>query len=96
MKVLGVHEYLTNITDADAETDFVFMMDALDIWLQLSPTTLIERFEELGAPGVVIGADKACWPNKRESPECQGAPPSTLPKGVYGLNQEPRWANSGA
>ena len=45
----------------------MFMIDALDVWLQLSPGTLMERFEELGTSGVVIGADKACWPNKWES-----------------------------
>lgn len=62
----GVHEYLTNITDPNAENDLVFMMDALDIWLQLSPSTLIERFEELNS-SVVTGADKICWPNESES-----------------------------
>ena len=39
------------------------MMDALDAWLQLSPQTLIERYEELGTSGVVVGAERACWPN---------------------------------
>jgi len=92
----GVYEYLTNITDENAENDLVFMVDALDIWLQLSPRTLIERFEELNTFEVVTGADKACWPNEWDSPECQAAPPSTLPKGVYDLDEEPRWSNSGA
>jgi len=101
----GTLEYLTNISTIDAESDLVFMVDALDVWLQLSPRTLIERFEELGTSGVVIGADKFCWPNEWESSACQDAPESTLPKGVYGLNDEvegngmphtrPRWANSG-
>jgi hypothetical protein len=63
----GVYEYLTNITDQNAESDLVVMMDALDIWLQLSPKTLIQRFEELNTFGVVLGADKACWPNEWES-----------------------------
>jgi hypothetical protein len=63
----GVYEYLTNITDKNAENDLVFMMDALDIWLQLSPRTLIERYEELSTYSVVLGADKACWPNEWES-----------------------------
>jgi len=94
-KVYGVHEYLTNITDPNEDTDVVFMMDAIDIWLQLSPRTLIQRFEELNTSGVVAGADKICYPNDPESTVCKGAPPSTLPKGVYRPNQEPRWANSG-
>ena len=55
-----------NITDPKAENDLVFMMDALDIWLQLSPDTLAERFYELNAT-VVTGADKICWPNEGES-----------------------------
>lgn len=63
----GVYDYLTNITDQDAENDLVFMMDALDAWLQVSPKTLIERFDELHTSGVVIGADKVCWPNDWES-----------------------------
>jgi len=105
MKVFGVYEYLTNITDQNAESDLVVMMDALDIWLQLSPKTLIQRFEELNTFGVVLGADKACWPNEWESPACQEVPASTLPNGTYGENGEleesgmphtrPRWANSG-
>ena len=61
-----MHEYLANITDADAENDLVFMMDAIDIWLQLSPETLIKRFEELNT-SVVTGADKVCWPNEWDS-----------------------------
>jgi hypothetical protein len=60
---------LTNLTttNENAESDLVFMMDALDVWLQLSPTTLVGRFEELHTIGVVIGADKGCWPNEWDS-----------------------------
>ena len=63
----GVYNYLTNITGGNAENDLVFMMDALDAWLQLSPRTLMERFDELGSSGVVTGGDTLCWPNKPES-----------------------------
>jgi hypothetical protein len=63
----GVHDYLTNITNQGADDDIVFMMDALDIWLQLSPRTLVERFEDLGTPGVVVGAETGCWPNSQDS-----------------------------
>jgi len=70
-------------------------MDSFDVWLQLSPNTLIERFEELGAPGIVVGAERNCWPNAQESLACQGVPYSTLPKGAFPMNEEPRWANSG-
>jgi hypothetical protein len=43
------------------------MMDAFDVWLQLSPINLIDRFEELNTSKVVLGADKACWPNALDS-----------------------------
>jgi hypothetical protein len=66
---IGVHEFLTNLTTTDdnAESDLVFMMDSLDVWLQLSPTTLADRFEELHTTGVVLGAVRACWPNEWDS-----------------------------
>ena len=65
----GAYEYLTNITDNNAEADLVLMVDALDVWFQASPRTLIERFEELGTSGVVVGAEVncCCWPNEFES-----------------------------
>jgi len=94
-KVAAVHNYLTNLTDTNTETNLVFMMDALDAWIQLSPKTLIERFDELGTSGVVTGGDTLCWPNESESFACKEAPASPLPKGVYGSNEEPRWSNSG-
>src|ERR1700729_847128 len=67
MHLQGVHDYLTNITNDGANDDIVFMMDALDIWLQLSPRTLVERFEDLGTSGVVVGAETSCWPNPQDS-----------------------------
>jgi hypothetical protein len=67
MHLQGVHDYLTNITDNGANDDIVFMMDALDIWLQLSPRTLVERFEDLGTSMVVVGAETGCWPNPQDS-----------------------------
>ena len=67
MHLQGVHDYLTNITNDGVDDDIVFMMDAFDVWLQLSPRTLVERFEELGTSGVVVGAETACWPNEWDS-----------------------------
>jgi hypothetical protein len=65
----GAHEWLTNITDKTAENDLVLLVDALDVWFQVSPKTLIERFEELGTRGVVVGAEIncCCWPYEFES-----------------------------
>jgi hypothetical protein len=55
---------LTNFTDKHAEeNDLVLMVDGYDIWFQLSPTTLVERFEELSTPQVVMGVEVGCWPN---------------------------------
>jgi hypothetical protein len=67
MYLQAVHNYLTNITGENADTDVVFMMDALDAWLQLSPGTLIKRFDELGTSKVVTGGDTLCWPNEADS-----------------------------
>ncbi|KAJ7307020.1 hypothetical protein DFH08DRAFT_824290 [Mycena albidolilacea] len=46
------------------DDDIVFMMDALDVWLQLPPDMLLERYGERSSEMVVAGADKACWPNE--------------------------------
>jgi hypothetical protein len=44
--------------------DLIFMMDAFDVWLQQSPLALVRRYEEMADGGVVVGADKGCWPNE--------------------------------
>jgi hypothetical protein len=49
-----------------AEDDIVLMVDALDIWFQLSSETVLARFEEFNH-GVIVGADRACWPNELDS-----------------------------
>jgi hypothetical protein len=43
------------------------MVDGYDVWFQLSPISLIERFEELRTPQVVMGVEVECWPNGRAS-----------------------------
>ena len=43
------------------------MTDAFDVWFQLSPATLIARYQELGTTDVILGADKGCWPNSPDS-----------------------------
>ncbi|KAJ7108879.1 hypothetical protein C8R43DRAFT_185837 [Mycena crocata] len=93
MKVAGVHEFLHGFTNLE-DDDVVFMMDAWDVWLQLPPQTLLERFEEFGPDVVVIGADKACWPNDSDEPACREVPESPVPKIAY-EGVRPRWANSG-
>ncbi|KAJ7915674.1 hypothetical protein B0H13DRAFT_1999797 [Mycena leptocephala] len=106
MKVTGVYEFLLNFPSLQ-DNDVVFMMDAWDVWLQLPPQTLLERYEEYRSDAVVIGADKACWPNEWEEPACRGVPESPVPRIAYSEGEEhggnsthsntrrPRWANSG-
>jgi len=80
------------------------MMDAMDIWLQQSPSALLRRYEELNGTGVVVGGDVGCYPNDWDSPECQDAPESPFPEHAfepltleYAMSTNgPRWANSGA
>ncbi|KAJ7763545.1 hypothetical protein DFH07DRAFT_1018219 [Mycena maculata] len=71
-------------------------MDAWDVWLQLPPQILLERYREYGSHPVVIGADMACWPNDWDEPACRDVPESPVPKNAYeGDMAPPRWANSG-
>lgn len=80
------------------------MMDAWDVWLQLPPQTLLERYEEYRSDAVVIGADKACWPNEWEEvspylqscspvayspqPACRAVPESPVPRIAYSEGEE--------
>jgi hypothetical protein len=58
----GLRDVLDSyLVNADG-SDYVLLADAMDIWFQLSPSFLINRFNELEAE-VVIGVDKMCWPN---------------------------------
>lgn len=58
-----MYEFLRALPSLNND-DVVFMMDAWDVWLQLPPQTLLERYGEYGSHMVVIGADMACWPNE--------------------------------
>ncbi|KAJ7463401.1 hypothetical protein B0H11DRAFT_2052815 [Mycena galericulata] len=94
LKVAGVYEFLRDRPSLN-DDDVVFMMDAWDVWLQLPPQILLERFEELGSNKVVIGADMACWPNDLDEPACRDVPQSPVPHTYGEHNTQPRWANSG-
>lgn len=69
MCLLGAHQFLSNITDKSADNDLVLLVDAFDVWFQVSPKILTERFEELNTPGVVTAAEVncCCWPYEFES-----------------------------
>lgn len=73
-KVEAMHAFLQTprTTTGALITDeaLVFMIDGLDVWLQLPAPHLVARFRELVPVGqegqglkVVIGSDKKCWPN---------------------------------
>ena len=47
-------------------TDLIFLVDALDVWIQLSPANLARRFVEYGHD-VVVGAERHCIPNQWSS-----------------------------
>jgi hypothetical protein len=49
---LGVHRFLRDFPSL-GDDDIVFMMDALDVWLQLPPDTLLERYGERSSEMVV-------------------------------------------
>ena len=54
-----------NITWPD--DDLVFVIDALDVWLQLPPADLVRRFESYDQEYVYVGAEKHCVPNPWDS-----------------------------
>ena len=62
--------------------DLILLIDAVDVWLQLSPTVMASRFLEFNSD-IVIGADKMCWPNPADSHDCTAAPESPLPEGLF-------------
>ena len=45
-KIAGVHEYVSSLGDAQDE-DLVLLVDGYDVWLQLRPQTLLDRFFEV-------------------------------------------------
>ena len=51
-------------TDID-ETDLVFTMDAMDVWLQLPPDVVARRFLEYKVE-ILVAAEKNCFPNVPE------------------------------
>ena len=59
----GLYTYLANLTNTNNDSNLVLMVDALDVWFQLSPTVVIKHFNQLNTDKVVLGADKSCWPN---------------------------------
>jgi hypothetical protein len=76
------------------------MIDGYDVWLQLRPQTLINRYFAINrradartrqrdgqtAPRqeIIFGCQKRCWPWAESDPPCYAVPQSTLPERVYG------------
>ena len=49
-----------------AEDDLLLTADAYDVWLQLPPEAMAQRFMEMGHE-VVLSAEKNCFPNEWDS-----------------------------
>ncbi|ORX41233.1 hypothetical protein BD324DRAFT_51547 [Kockovaella imperatae] len=83
-KVYGFSRLLNSsaVTQHIAEDDLVLLIDALDVWLQLSPAVTASRFLGFDSE-IVVGADKVCYPNPKNGPDCAAAPPSPLPEGLF-------------
>jgi hypothetical protein len=73
-KVEAMHTFLQTPRSTTgaliSDESLVFMIDGLDVWLQLPAPHLVARFRELVPVDqeglslkVVIGSDKKCWPN---------------------------------
>ena len=102
-KIQGIASYLQGPVFPHADSDLVLVADGYDVWYQLPSDVLIRRFfESFPRNAVVFSAEKNCWPNLPDSPPCQYAPQSTLPKYAYGPETDkdpykvrPRFLNSG-
>ena len=64
--VSGMRGVLNNYLMDNDDDDLVFLMDSMDVWLQLSETTLIRRFKEYDQD-VIVGAERKWWPNQWDS-----------------------------
>ncbi|WWC58274.1 uncharacterized protein I303_100812 [Kwoniella dejecticola CBS 10117] len=66
--------------------DFIFLVDAVDVILQLAPSVLVSRYSLL--PGGIEGkpitaASFNCWPNQWNSSACLDIPASPLPMDMF-------------
>ncbi|ORX40244.1 hypothetical protein BD324DRAFT_679274 [Kockovaella imperatae] len=109
-KVHGLAKLLASPSHSEhmAEDDLIVMIDASDVWLQLSPTVMARRFLEYDSD-VIASTQKSCWPNDKSSETCLRAPASLLPVGLYHDKDDesdlsifspngirPQYANSGS
>ena len=46
------------------DSDLLLVIDALDVWLQLSPQDIARRFASYDQDLVIVGAEKHCVPNQ--------------------------------
>ena len=82
--VVGLSKVLSSptMTAGIADDDLIFLMDGLDVWLQLPPEVMARRFMEYDAD-IIAAAEKNCAPNWKQSPECVDAPLSPIPVGIF-------------
>lgn len=58
-----------------------------DVWAQLPASFVYAQHSSYpfrSDPGVIVGAEKNCWPFSRRDPQCRDLPESPLPRDVYG------------
>lgn len=60
--MVGLLDFMNIHLKHEAAHAIVVLMDSLDVWLQLSPQTMLERYRRLDSR-IVFGADRFCWPN---------------------------------
>ncbi|ORX40134.1 hypothetical protein BD324DRAFT_648738 [Kockovaella imperatae] len=84
-KVSVLRDILRTTATGWREDDLIFVIDALDVWLQLPPADVARRFAQFDQDLVYVGAEKHCAPNPWDSPECRNAPESPLPKNLWDL-----------
>ncbi|ORX41216.1 hypothetical protein BD324DRAFT_613666 [Kockovaella imperatae] len=94
-KVQGLRDLLDSPvhTAGFEEDDLILMMDAFDVFIQLSPEVAARRFTEYGDVDVMAAAEKNCYPNDPNGHICQDAPWSPLHNGpnanLYRPNDDP-------
>lgn len=101
-KIFRVLDYLNGLPPSQ-DSKLVMMLDAYDIWFQLHPDVLINRFQSINDQAdarnlkyfgfnvkqkIIFGAGKRCAPNQLHTVACYPIPPSPLPDDLYSANTD--------
>ncbi|CDZ97244.1 hypothetical protein [Phaffia rhodozyma] len=84
LKINVVASYLERLAAAKSKKEqMVLMIDGWDVWMQLGPEELVRRYYDSNQ-GIILGADKMCWPAPPDLPQaCKDVPTSPFTAELY-------------